>query len=789
MRASLAIFISTIAVFNLIFCISTVTEWFMLFDLNPRKIIFSPIIYLIYLIKSRTLNIQRIFTLLTFFPLLLITAHSTIAAVYLFSFMLLFLVSETHKKCPIKNGIYVDILVPIKNKDISTLGFYKMLSKLQYISLEIYATHNEISFHALISKNDFEPFKNSIEANFIGATIIKSKKITLEEACVFDLKLASIESLPIDTQKDMFQNLLRTFSSLKQSDEILIEYLYTGETDVFKERVVKSMIEFERIESSYLGKAPHLSHEQSIKSFEKSSQSLGGLIIRVGVKSTNIDLLNDIAKIYSGFNGLNGFKYLDKPTIIDLNSRAFWDDSNVSVVGENEMKALFTLPDSKDFPKTIYLKKENLPADKVILNSDGVIIGRNNNQNVCLSSQTRSKHTYIVGKTGMGKSTLIQNMIIQDIQNHEGVALIDPHGDIVTSVLGLIPKDLQDEIIYIDPTIENPYSFNLLDKEFLNDLDISFVVDNLISIFKNVFSELSIGPQTEDFLRFSIQTLIEAGGYTLLEVYDLLTNEIFREGVLRNVHDPIILKYWQNYRMDKRTDELLRPVLNKIGRLRVDHRIRRFIGQTSNSIDLYSYMNNQKILLINLSDGKLGMEMQKLIGSLFMTYFEICAKRRESILEDKRVPFYLYVDEFQNFANESFCSLLSQSRKYKLYLTIANQFLTQIPSLLQDAILGNVNTIISFKVSVKTARLLEREFEIEYLKLTHLNSYQAYVHTSQSEPLNAFTIDTLSPILTNVRESNLIINKSKSHKSIDEIEDEIIGRTQMVKPLDIFDEI
>ena len=340
----------------------------------------------------------------------------------------------------------------------------------------------------------------------------------------------------------------------------------------------------------------------------------------------------------------------------------------------------------------------------------------------------RRHHIYIIGKTGTGKSTLIKNMVIQDLRLNHGVALIDPHGDLVEDLLNFIPKSRSNEVAYLNPAdTENPIGINLLETK--NDDEKHLVASSLVSVFRHLWKDFW-GPGLEHILYNSVLAIMDTPGQTLLGVYRLLVDNEFRKRIVANIKDPIVKMFWtedyENYDPRFRA-EIIAPVQNKIGQLLTSAPLRHIVGQTKSSIDLGFMMDNKRILLANLSKGKLGEDKSNLLGSAIVTKLYLSALERQNIAEEERHDFYLYIDEFQNFSTDIFPSILSEARKYRLNLNIAHQYLYQLPEGIKHAVFGNVGTILAFRVGSYDAKELAEEMtpvftreDLEQLENHHL---------------------------------------------------------------------
>jgi hypothetical protein len=324
----------------------------------------------------------------------------------------------------------------------------------------------------------------------------------------------------------------------------------------------------------------------------------------------------------------------------------------------------------------------------------------------------RRRHMYIIGKTGMGKTKLMENLVINDIKNGEGVAIIDPHGESYEFILNRIPKErLKDVVIFNPADTQFPVAFNPM--EVIDESLKIQTASGIVGTFKKIFG-YSWGPRLEYIFNYTVLALLDTEGATLLGVVRMLTDKKFRAKIVENVKDPIVKKFWTDefatYN-DKYASEAIAPILNKVGQFISNSLIRNVIGQPKSSFNIRELMDNQKIFLINLSVGRIGETNATLLGSFMITAIHLAAMSRANIDEEQRKDFYFYVDEFQNFATESFNNILSEARKYRLNLTIANQFLAQIEdSGVKDAVFGNIGTMVTFRVGAADAAELSKEF-------------------------------------------------------------------------------
>lgn len=395
---------------------------------------------------------------------------------------------------------------------------------------------------------------------------------------------------------------------------------------------------------------------------------------------------------------------------------------------------------------------------------------RNRREKFGIKTDDRRRHMYLIGKTGMGKTTMLENMVYQDIIAGRGVALVDPHGDLVEKILDFIPKSRVNDVIYFNPgDIYNPIAFNVL--ESLNPDTRHIAASGLIGIFKKLWAD-SWGPRLEYLLRNAILALMDSKNTTILGIMRMLSNKEFRKKVVSNIQDPIVRSFWVD-EYSKYTGsfqvEAINPIQNKVGQFSSTPLIRNIIGQVKSSINIRDIMDNQKILLLNLSKGRIGEDASALLGAMMITKIQLAAMERVDIPEEKRKDFYLYVDEFQNFATESFAGILSEARKYRLNLIVANQYIEQLDEKVIPAIFGNVGTIISFRIGPIDAEVITKEFTptVEEDNLVNLNKFDVYLKLMiDGVASDAFSATGLPPLAKLEGNGAKIIKISKERYGI-----------------------
>ena len=385
----------------------------------------------------------------------------------------------------------------------------------------------------------------------------------------------------------------------------------------------------------------------------------------------------------------------------------------------------------------------------------------------------RRRHVYIIGKTGVGKTTLLENMAIADIQSGKGVAIVDPHGEFAEKLLHFVPEERLDDVIYFDPSdMENPIAFNPMEQvgnEFRH-----LVASGIMGVFKKIWPD-AWSARMEYILNNTLLALLEYPGSTLLGILRMFAEPNYRKKIVENLKDPVIKAFWQNEfaRYTQRLEtEALAAIQNKVGQFVSNPLIRNILGQSHSTLNMREIMDSGKIFIANLSKGKMGEDNSALLGAMIISRLQLAAMSRVDMPEEKRRDFFMYVDEFQNFATESFASILSEARKYHLSLVLAHQYIGQLVSSegntkVRDAVFGNVGTIVTFRVGAADAEFLEKEFMPEFLQQDLVNLAKANIYTKlmidgvSSRPFSATTLPPQQLPLVSYRD--VIIRNTRDH--------------------------
>jgi len=384
----------------------------------------------------------------------------------------------------------------------------------------------------------------------------------------------------------------------------------------------------------------------------------------------------------------------------------------------------------------------------------GDAVFRGHRQRFGIRLDDRRRHIYVIGKTGMGKTTLLENMVFSDIHAGRGVGLIDPHGDLVDAVLQCIPKERSNDVVIFDPSdTDYPISFNVLDCP--NPQQRALTASGIMSVFTKLWPDVWSG-RMEHILRNTLLALLEHEQSSMLGIMRMYSDTAYRRKVVSRVSDPVVKSFWEDeYESwsDKYRTEAVAAIQNKVGQLLSTPMIRNIVGQVQSKLDIRHAMDTGKIVLVNLSKGKLGEDTSAFLGSMLVTKFQIDAMSRADVPESDRRDFFLYVDEFQNFATESFATILSEARKYRLSLTMANQYVSQLllgerSTTLRDAVFGNVGTLTSFQVGSDDAEVLSLQYEelATVNDILSLPKYHAYMRLMiDGMPSKPFSVSTLPP--------------------------------------------
>ena len=406
---------------------------------------------------------------------------------------------------------------------------------------------------------------------------------------------------------------------------------------------------------------------------------------------------------------------------------------------------------------------------------------RNKYRKFGIKKDDRRRHMYFIGKTGMGKSTILENMIIEDIRAGKGVAVVDPHGDLADKIIEYIPAHRINDVLYFNPAdMEHPIAFNVVEhvEPHLRHL----VASGLVGVFQKLWAD-SWGPRLEYILRNTILAVLDYPGATLLAVTRMLSDKVFRKKVIEMIQDPVVKAFWVNEFAGYASNfaaEAVSPIQNKVGQFLSSSLIRNIVGQVKSTIDLRQVMDESKILILNLSKGRIGEDNSALLGAMIITKIQLAVMSRVDMPEPERKDFYLYIDEFQNFTTDSFANILSEARKYRLNLIMAHQYIEQLGDKVKAAVFGNIGTLVVFRVGAADAEELKPEFMPTFNEedIVNLPKYEIYLKLMidgiASEPFSARGLPPPpDEEKTNNKEKVITVSRERYAKERSVVEDKI----------------
>jgi hypothetical protein len=485
---------------------------------------------------------------------------------------------------------------------------------------------------------------------------------------------------------------------------------------------------------------------------QKSSKSGFEVNIRIVVSADNEGAANSqLTSIADSFSQYAGYEYGNSfRRIKPRNTKRFLNDfiyrnfneRNQIILNTEEMSSVFHFPlPTAETPNILWLTSKQAAAP-VNMPTEGIVLGHNEYRGVDspirMKPKDRQRHMYVIGKSGSGKSVLISNLAKQDIEAGHGVCVVDPHGDLVDTILSYIPENRMEDVIYFDPSdTERPMGLNML--EYKDEEQKDFAVQDMMSIFMKLFPPEMIGPMFEHNMRNVMLTLMadKDNPGTIIDIPSMFTNDDFQKYKVSKLKDQVVKAFWEEEMAktaDAQKSEMLGYMVSKVGRFVENEMLRNIIGQQKSAFDFRDVMDNKKILLINLAKGKTGEINSSLLGLIIVSKLQMAAMSRADLAEEDRNDFFLYIDEFQNFVTDSIATILSEARKYRLDLIIAHQYIGQLvedngSTQIRDAVFGNVGTIISFKIGVDDAETLAAEFAPVFNEydVINIDKYQAYI--------------------------------------------------------------
>lgn len=624
------------------------------------------------------------------------------------------------------------------------------------------------------------------------------------------LRLKPADYLPIKVYKDLpndpFSSITSVLAKMTEGEGAAIQIMVSPADSKWK-KLGKSYVSKTKKNEANPETAKYSADSKELEGIENKTSKPGfNVVVRIVVSSTTMEAaeahLGNIRSAFSQFDGLNSFtknRHLLKGAFMtDFIYRYMPMRGQTSVLSSEELATVFHFPNkSVQTPNIHWVTAKRAPAPANIPVS-GLFLGKSTyrglSKPVYMDIDDRRRHTYIIGKTGTGKSEFLKDMIMQDIKSGQGLAVIDPHGDLVEDILPMIPPQRSEDVILFDPSdTQRPMGFNMLEAQ--TEEQKHFVVNSIIGLMYKLFDPNKtgiIGPRFEHAIRNAMLTVMYEPGSTFVEVVRVLTDANYVQELLPKVQDPIIRRYWTDQiaqTSDFHKSEVLDYIVSKFGRFVTNKMIRNIIGQSDSAFNFRKVMDEKKILLINLSKGRVGEENSNFLGLILVPKILVAAMSRQDMPKEQRQDFFLYVDEFQNFATPDFAQILSEARKYKLNLVVANQFIGQMEEEVKNAIFGNVGTIVSFRVGVTDANYLQHEFQPTFTEadLINVERYNTYIKTIVGgEPVPPFSMDltrdlTKEKQLANPRVAELIkeLSRLKYGRDAAVVEAEIAQRAKL----------
>ncbi|MAG59172.1 hypothetical protein CMO96_00045 [Candidatus Woesebacteria bacterium] len=696
-------------------------------------------------------------------------------------------------------------------------GWKQNFDTQDVISFEIVARSEDIRFYVWCPKKLQDLVEKQIHGAYTDAdiTTVPEYNIFPESAKVayatFQLRSANFQPIKIykDLPTDPLSSLTSAVAKMGEGEAVAIQVLVSPADNEWKSPG-KGYLSSTKKEEADPEKA---SYKVDAKTFEAIDNKLSKpgfeTTIRVVVASKTEESakahLSNIKSAFEQFSGeINGFrgrKIRHKGGFMhDFLYRYhpmfhFWGNTKM-VLNSEELATVFHFPNKQiTTPHIFWLNAKRAPAPAQIP-TDGLHLGKSSYRGVerpvYIHDDDRRRHMYIVGKTGTGKTELLKDLIMQDIKEGNGLCFMDPHGDAIQDILKMIPPERAEDVIYFNPgDTERPMGLNLLEAKTEDQRH--FVATSVINMMYKLYDPYKtgiIGPRFEHAVRNAILTVFAQPGATFVEVVRVLTDQNFVQELLPKVEDPIVRRYWTDQiaqTSDFHKSEVLDYIVSKFGRFVTNAMMRNIIGQSQSAFDFRDIMDEGKILLINLAKGDLGEENSNFLGLVLVPRILMAAMSRQDVPEEKRRDFYLYVDEFQNFATPDFAQILSEARKYRLNLCVANQFVGQVDEEVKNAVFGNVGTLMAFRVGVTDANYLAREFQPVFSEddLLNIERFHVYIKTIvENEPVPPFSIDLtkdIAGIQTNDRVAEIIKEMSRLKYGRDRalIEAEVIGRAKL----------
>lgn len=695
-------------------------------------------------------------------------------------------------------------------------GFFAFAKAEDLFSLEIIALEEEIAFYLNCPRRIRDLVEKQIHGAYPNAEIKEVDEVNIfnkkGKVAFASLKLDKSSFYPIKAYKDLpidgLNSITSALSKMGVGEGAIIQILMQPEGKKWQKQG-RSYVSAQKKREADPDKATYSHDPKEMEVIGQKAEKPGFRVsIRIVVSAREDYLadshLNNIKGAFAQFSSsYNSFKkgrvWLKHLFMIDFLYRYMPIlNKGTFVLNTEELATLFHLPNkSVETHHIRWLNAKNAPAPNNIPKK-GLYLGkstyRGNVREVYMGEDDRRRHTYIIGKTGTGKSEFLKEMILQDIENGKGVCAIDPHGEFIEDILELMPPERADDVIYFNPSdLDRPMGLNMMEAD--SEEQRHFVVGSIIGLMYKLYDPHRtgiIGPRFEHAIRNAMLTIMYKKGTTFIELVRIMTDTKYLDEMLPLVKDPVVKRYWTDQiaqTSDFHKSEVLDYIVSKFGRFVTNKTMRNIIGQPASSFNIREAMDSQKIILCNLSKGILGEEDAKFLGLILVPKVLTAAMARQDMAMEERKDFYLYVDEFQNYATEDFAVILSEARKYRLNLIVANQFVSQIDEEVKNAVFGNVGTMIAFRVGVPDANFLQHEFAPTFNEgdLTNIEKYHVYIKTIVgNEPVAPFSMSLAKDMdaikaRMNPKQAEMIkeLSRLKYGKDKDVVQAEIQSRTNL----------
>lgn len=700
---------------------------------------------------------------------------------------------------------------------LKKFGFLSFLKPEETIGFEIIGMREDISFYVTCPKHIQDLVEKQINGAYPSASINEVDEVNIfndiGRVAFSALKLERASFYPIKTYKDLptdgLSLITSALSKMSEDGGATLQILLQPASRNWQKKGERHNQKQKKQEAN----PDTASYTHDPKEVEAINTKVSKPGFRTSIRivvSANNDVtakahLNNLIGAFSQFSSpYNQFKrakiLFKHGFMIDFIYRylALFASRNI-ILNTEELATIMHLPNKTVETHHIrWLSAKNAPAPNKIP-TKGLYLGkskyRGTERGIYMSLEDRRRHTYIIGKTGTGKSEFLKDLALQDIKAGNGVAVIDPHGDLVEDLLQLMPPERAEDVIYFNPAdTERPLGMNIMEAH--TDEQQQFMASAVIGLMYKLYDPHRtgiVGPRFEHAIRNGMLTIMSKPGATFIELVRILTDAKYVEDYLPFIKDPMVKRYWTDQiasTSDFHKSEVLDYIVSKFGRFVTNKTMRNIIGQSESAFDFRQAMDEKKIILCNLSKGVIGEEDAKFLGLILVPKILTAAMSRQNVSMDKRSDFFLYVDEFQNFATEDFASILSEARKYRLNLIVANQFIGQIEEDIKNAVFGNVGTMVAFRVGVTDANFLQHEFAPTFNEtdLSNVEKYHAYIKTIvDNEPVSAFSMSLIKDIKAqeakmNPKLAELVkkLSRLKYGKDRELLEEEIGQRAQLL---------